>query len=236
MGVPTSEVGYTSATTRRESIWTCGGIGVKKYLCPGKNKWIEIDINAETPNDKEHSNVIQQHGDSVKGNTPSYCIVLRHLPSVGQELLIHEFSTTHITTRHSREELFWTSDQLVVETSTWQYTTITTEDVALALKHLNVKLPRMRLESPDGGSCIALHSLNLGARRGGWSAPRPGRFTPGKDPVSIVEEDGWAPGPVWTCAKNLAPTLIRSPDRPARCESLYRLSYPATVETCRSDT
>jgi hypothetical protein len=30
MGVPTSEVGYTSATTRREttkSIWTCGGIG-----------------------------------------------------------------------------------------------------------------------------------------------------------------------------------------------------------------
>jgi hypothetical protein len=27
---------------------------------------------------------------------------------------------------------------------------------------------------------------------------------------------GWgAPGPVWTCAKNLAPTVIRSPDRPA---------------------
>jgi hypothetical protein len=35
------------------------------------------------------------------------------------------------------------------------------------------------------------------------------------------------PGSVWTCAKNLAPTGIRSPDRPARSQSLYRLSYPA---------
>ena len=60
----------------------------------------------------------------------------------------------------------------------------------------------------------------------GWgSAPRPGRFTPGKDPVLIVPEAGWAPGPVWTGAENLAPTGIRSPDRPARSESLYRLSY-----------
>jgi hypothetical protein len=36
-----------------------------------------------------------------------------------------------------------------------------------------------------------------------------------------------APGPVWTGAENLAPTGIRSPDRPARSQSLYRLSYPA---------
>jgi len=41
-------------------------------------------------------------------------------------------------------------------------------------------------------------------------------FTPGKDPVPIVEEAGWAPGPVWTGAENLASTGIRSPDRPAR--------------------
>ena len=61
---------------------------------------------------------------------------------------------------------------------------------------------------------------------GGWSAPRPGRFTPGKDPVPIVQEAGWAPGPVWTAAENLAPTGIRSPNRPPRSESLYRLSYP----------
>jgi hypothetical protein len=43
---------------------------------------------------------------------------------------------------------------------------------------------------------------------GGWSASYPGRFTPGKDPVPIVQGAGWAPGPVWTCAKNLAPNGI----------------------------
>ena len=55
--------------------------------------------------------------------------------------------------------------------------------------------------------------------------PRP-LFTPGKDPVSIVQKAGWAPGPVWTGAENLALTGIRSPDRPARSQSLYRLRYP----------
>jgi hypothetical protein len=76
-----------------------------------------------------------------------------------------------------------------------------------------------------GGRGIAILFLDLGARSGGWSAPRPGRFTPGKDPVPIVQEAGWEPGPVWTCAKNLAPTGIRSPDRSDRSQSLYRLSY-----------
>jgi hypothetical protein len=51
---------------------------------------------------------------------------------------------------------------------------------------------------------VYLLMLDLGARRVGWSAPRPCRFTPGKDPVPIVQEAGWAPGPVWTCVKNLA--------------------------------
>jgi hypothetical protein len=46
---------------------------------------------------------------------------------------------------------------------------------------------------------------------GGWLTPRPGRFTPpGKDPVPIVQEAGWAPGPVWTVAENLAPNGILS--------------------------
>jgi hypothetical protein len=34
--------------------------------------------------------------------------------------------------------------------------------------------------------------------------PRP-LSTPGKDPVPLVQEAGWAPGPVWTGAENLAP-------------------------------
>ena len=61
---------------------------------------------------------------------------------------------------------------------------------------------------------------------GGWSTPRPGRFTLMKDPLPIVQEAGWAPGPVWTGAENLASTGIRSPDRPARSESPCRLNYP----------
>ena len=43
-------------------------------------------------------------------------------------------------------------------------------------------------------------------------------------PVPIGQEAGWAPGPVRTGSKNLAPTWIRSLDRPAPWESLYRLS------------
>ena len=55
--------------------------------------------------------------------------------------------------------------------------------------------------------------------------PRP-LFTLGKDPVPILYEAGWAPGPVWRGAENLALTGILSPDRPARSELVYRLSYP----------
>jgi hypothetical protein len=44
---------------------------------------------------------------------------------------------------------------------------------------------------------------------------RPGRFTPGNDSVPIVCEKRWAPGPVWTCAKNLAPAGIQSPNSQA---------------------
>jgi hypothetical protein len=47
------------------------------------------------------------------------------------------------------------------------------------------------------------------------STPRP-YFTPRKDPAPIVQEAGWAPGPFWTGAENIASTRIRSPDRPAR--------------------
>ena len=47
----------------------------------------------------------------------------------------------------------------------------------------------------------------------------PAALYPGKDPVPIVQEAGWAPGPVWTGAENLAPTGIRSSDRPA-CSSV----------------
>ena len=56
-------------------------------------------------------------------------------------------------------------------------------------------------------------------------------FSPGKDLVPIVQEAGWAPGPVWTGAENLTPTGIRSTDCPARSQLLYRLRYPAHLDT-----
>ena len=64
---------------------------------------------------------------------------------------------------------------------------------------------------------------------GGWSTPRSGRFTPMKGPVPIVQEAGWASrAGLDGCAKSRPPTGIRSPDRPARSQSLYRLSYRGT--------
>ena len=53
------------------------------------------------------------------------------------------------------------------------------------------------------GRGIALLFQDRGTRRG-WvvsSTPRP-HFTPGKDRVPILQEVGWAPGPVWTDGKS----------------------------------
>jgi len=80
------------------------------------------------------------------------------------------------------------------------------------------------------GRVIALIFHDRDTRRG-WvvsSTPRP-HFTPGKDPVHISQEAGWAPGPVWTCGKS-RPHRDSIPDRPARSQSLYRLSYPAHAD------
>jgi hypothetical protein len=54
-----------------------------------------------------------------------------------------------------------------------------------------------------GARGIALLFHDLGTRWCGCSS-RPGRLYPGKDPVPIVQEAAWAPGPVWIGAENLA--------------------------------
>jgi hypothetical protein len=77
------------------------------------------------------------------------------------------------------------------------------------------------------GTGIALLFHDRGPRRG-WvvsSTPRP-QFIPGKDPVPILQEAGWAPGPVWTGGKS-RPHRDSIPERPSRSQSLYRLSYRA---------
>ena len=81
------------------------------------------------------------------------------------------------------------------------------------------------------GRGIALLFHDGGTRRG-WvvsSKPRP-HFTPRKDPVPVLQEAGWAPGPVWTGGKS-RPHWDSIPDRPAPRQSLYRLSCPAHNKT-----
>ena len=83
---------------------------------------------------------------------------------------------------------------------------------------------------------IALLFHDRGTRRG-WvvsSTPRP-HFTSGKDSVPILQEAGWAPGPVWTGGKS-RPHRDSILDRPARSQSLYRLSYPAHIQKLVYDT
>jgi hypothetical protein len=56
-------------------------------------------------------------------------------------------------------------------------------------------------------------------------------FTPRKDLVPIVQEAGWAPGPVWTGAENLAPTMIQSPDSPAHSSVAIPTELPGPPMT-----
>jgi hypothetical protein len=56
-----------------------------------------------------------------------------------------------------------------------------------------------------------------------------------RDPVPILWEAWWAPGQVWTCAKSLAPTGIRSPGRPALASRYTDWAIPVhrrNLESC----
>ena len=69
--------------------------------------------------------------------------------------------------------------------------------------------------------------MTVALEGGEWSAARPGRILPpGIDSVPTLQKAGWAPGPVWAGGKS-CPHRDWIPDRPARSQSLYRLSYPA---------
>jgi hypothetical protein len=58
---------------------------------------------------------------------------------------------------------------------------------------------------------------------GEWSASRPGRtLPPGKTRYSLYKGLGGPQGRSGQVQKISSPTGIRSPDRPARSESLYR--------------
>jgi hypothetical protein len=66
-------------------------------------------------------------------------------------------------------------------------------------------------------------------REVGWVITNPWPlYSRERAPVPIVGEAGWVPWPVLTGAgkrKSLEPTTVRTPNRRASSESLYRLSY-----------
>jgi len=67
----------------------------------------------------------------------------------------------------------------------------------------------------------------IAALEGGeWSAARPGRFTPGERPGTHFTAGCVGPrAGLWTGAEKSRPYRDSIPDRPARSQSLYRLSY-----------
>ena len=76
------------------------------------------------------------------------------------------------------------------------------------------------------GRGIALLFHDHGTRRE-WvvsSTPWP-HFTPGKDPAPILQEAGWAPGPVWTGGKSRLHRDSIS-DRPARSSVAISTELP----------
>ena len=84
------------------------------------------------------------------------------------------------------------------------------------------------------GRGIALIFHDRGTRRG-WvvSSTSRSHFTPGKDPILIVQEAGWVQSRTGR-AENLVPTGIRSQTVEPVVQSLYRLSYRAHIYTWRN--
>jgi hypothetical protein len=78
------------------------------------------------------------------------------------------------------------------------------------------------LEGPQGeqrhSSTLPLTSALYGVESHAPDALGPGNRS-GCPPA------GWAPGPIWTGAENLAPTGDQSSHRRARSQSLYRLTH-----------
>ena len=80
------------------------------------------------------------------------------------------------------------------------------------------------------GRGIALLFHNRGTRRE-WvvsSTSRP-HFTPGKDPVPILQEALWVPGPVWKRAEKSRPYRDSILDRPARSSVTIPTELPGPL-------
>ena len=68
--------------------------------------------------------------------------------------------------------------------------------------------------------------MGLGGQRHTQAA-----LPPGKSRYPLCRRMGGSQSRSGRLRKDLAHTGIRSPDSPARSESLYRMSYPSSIET-----
>jgi hypothetical protein len=142
---------------------------------------------------------------------------------------------THNTTRYFfRSDI--THSMQVAQTNYSNKSASTSQHITTRFLYPTVKVKVILYRPPRaqrGSRGIALLILDLGARRG-WvvtTTPRP--LYPRKRPGTHCT--GCWVGPrvgLDVCDKS-RPTGIRSPDRPARSQSLYRLSYRPTYPTVR---
>ena len=81
------------------------------------------------------------------------------------------------------------------------------------------------------GKGIPLLSMTAALEGGEWLASRPGRtLPPGKTRYPLYRRIGGPQGRSGQVRKISSPTGIRSPDRPARSQSLYRVTRPTKTE------
>ena len=117
-----------------------------------------------------------------------------------------------ITCKKNRSLLRW-----LVAGRSWFIQTVSQVKVKVKVKCTLVLALRLCTgrTAHRGSRGIALLFLDQGIRRmWGVSVTQRPLFSFGKDPVPIVQEAGWAPGPVWTSAEKLVLTGIRSPGPP----------------------
>jgi len=163
-------------------------------------------------------------------------------------LLIVEASRSHLDASELLGFL-WTSDRPVAESSPWQHITLTRDNHPCRPDGLEPAIPaswwpqfhawhlrnhwnrqwiRVKVKcsryrpgvAQRVGRGIDLLFHDRGSRRG-WvvsNTPRP-HFTSGKDPLPILQEAGWARGPVWTGEKS-RPHRDSIPYRPSELENL----------------
>ena len=75
---------------------------------------------------------------------------------------------------------------------------------------------------------ILYSSMTAALGGGKWSAARHSRTLPRENAVPILQEAGWGRKPVWMGGIS-RPHRDWIPERPARSQTLYRLSYRAAA-------